>query len=113
MLVGWRGPAASMEEDTIYMVDESKGALRKYDPRRDKWVAVLESQVLKGAPQMAAGGGRVCVVKGDGVGIMVVNVVAPPHRFWIVDTLPGLRVVTINILPRLSQPSIPAITCKE
>ncbi|KAL2490094.1 F-box/kelch-repeat protein SKIP25-like [Forsythia ovata] len=33
MLVGWRGPAAAMDDDTIYMVDESKGALRK-DLRR-------------------------------------------------------------------------------
>ncbi|KAL2472264.1 F-box/kelch-repeat protein SKIP25 [Abeliophyllum distichum] len=89
MLLGWRGPAAAMEDDTIYMVDESKGALKKYDPGRDMWVAVLESEVLKGAQQMAAGGGRVCVVRDDGVGIVVVDVVAPLHRFWIVDTPPG------------------------
>ncbi|CAA2956841.1 F-box kelch-repeat SKIP25-like [Olea europaea subsp. europaea] len=102
MLAGWRGPAAAMEEDTIYMVDESKGALRKYDPGRDKWVAMLESEMLKGAQQMAAGGGRVCVVRGDGVSIVVVDVMAPPYRFWIVDTPPGLQAITINILPRLS-----------
>lgn len=102
MLAGWQGPAAAMEEDTIYTVDESKGALRKYDPGRDKWVAMLESEMLKGAQQMAAGGGRVCVVRGDGVSIVVVDVVAPPYRFWIVDTPPGLQAITINILPRLS-----------
>ncbi|KAH0741246.1 hypothetical protein KY290_034289 [Solanum tuberosum] len=35
MLVGWRGPVAAMEEEVIYTVDESKGALRKYDSGSD------------------------------------------------------------------------------
>ncbi|KAL0330964.1 UNVERIFIED_CONTAM: F-box/kelch-repeat protein SKIP25 [Sesamum angustifolium] len=30
MLAGWRGPAAAMDEETLYAVDESKGWLKKH-----------------------------------------------------------------------------------
>ncbi|XP_051151678.1 F-box/kelch-repeat protein SKIP25-like [Andrographis paniculata] len=106
MLAGWRGPAAAMEEDTIYVVDESRGSLKKYDHVRDTWVEVLENEILKGAQQAAAGGGRLCVLCADGVHIAVVDVAAedPPARLWTVESPPGVQAVGIHILPRLSRP---------
>ncbi|KAK9985126.1 hypothetical protein SO802_034651 [Lithocarpus litseifolius] len=35
MLRGWKGPVAAMDEDAMYLVDEAKGALRKYDHEMD------------------------------------------------------------------------------
>ncbi|XP_060179622.1 F-box/kelch-repeat protein SKIP25-like isoform X2 [Lycium barbarum] len=102
MLVGWRGPAVAMAEETIYMVDESKGALRRYDEERDVWVEIVENEMLKGAEHVAAGGGRVCVVGGGG-GIAVVDVVADPPRLVVVETPVGVQVLNIHILPRMSQ----------
>ncbi|KAK6116941.1 hypothetical protein DH2020_049316 [Rehmannia glutinosa] len=75
MLAGWRGPAAAMDEETIYVVDESKG-----------------------------GGSRrkVCVLCADGVSITVVDVSAAPlGRLWVVDVPPGIQVVGVHILPRM------------
>ncbi|KAJ8538432.1 hypothetical protein K7X08_027653 [Anisodus acutangulus] len=103
MLVGWRGPAASMAEETIYMVDESKGALRKYDEERDIWVEIFENEMLKGAENVAAASGRVCVVGGGGKVIAVVDVVAEPPRLVVVETPVGFQVLNIHILPRMSQ----------
>lgn len=104
MLVGWRGPATAMDEETIYVVDESKGALRKYDHVSDAWVeVVVEDGILKGAQQVAAAGGRVCVLCADGVSIAVVDVAAPPPaRMWVVDAPPEFQVMAVHILPRLS-----------
>ncbi|XP_022868462.1 F-box/kelch-repeat protein SKIP25-like [Olea europaea var. sylvestris] len=102
MLVGWRGPAASMDEETIYVVDESKGALRKYDDGRDVWVEILVDDRLKGAQQTVAGGGKVCVLVGNGGGFVVVDVVAQPAKLWVVDTPAGFEAVSIHILPRMS-----------
>ncbi|KAL7150591.1 hypothetical protein ABFS83_05G123600 [Erythranthe nasuta] len=103
MLAGWRGPAAAMEEETIYVVDESRGSLKRYDHVIDEWVEVVEDSMLKGAQQLAAAGGRVCVLCCDGVRIAVVDVAAPPPiRMWVVDAPPGFQVMGIHILPRLS-----------
>ncbi|CAK9158398.1 unnamed protein product [Ilex paraguariensis] len=104
MLAGWRGPAAAMDEDIIYMVDESRGALRMYEPERDAWVEILQTEELRGADNIAAGGGRVCVVCCGGIGIVVVDVVSSPPRLWVVDTPPGFQTMAIHVLPRMSQP---------
>ncbi|WP_407803817.1 hypothetical protein, partial [Staphylococcus aureus] len=37
MIGGWNGPVAAMDEDVMYVVDEAKGALRRYYPERDTW----------------------------------------------------------------------------
>ncbi|KAK9055711.1 hypothetical protein SSX86_026796 [Deinandra increscens subsp. villosa] len=104
MLDGWRGPAAAMDEETIYMVDELKGVLRKYDDATEVWVDVLEDERLKGAGHIAAGGGRVCVVRSGGVGILVVDVVASPPRLRVLDTPVGQQVLGLHILPRMCPP---------
>ncbi|XP_055821889.1 F-box/kelch-repeat protein SKIP25-like [Solanum dulcamara] len=102
MLVGWRGPVAAMAEETLYMVDESKGVLRRYDEERDIWVEILENEMLKGAEYVAAAGGRVCVVGGGSTGIVVVDVVAEPPRLVVVETPVGFKVLNIHVLPRMS-----------
>ncbi|KAG8382008.1 hypothetical protein BUALT_Bualt05G0031800 [Buddleja alternifolia] len=103
MVAGWRGPAAAMAEESLYVVDECKGLLKMYDHVRDTWVGVAEDERLKGAQQVAAAGGRVCVLKGDGGGVTVVDVVAPPlGRVWEVEAPAGFQAVGIHILPRLS-----------
>ncbi|KAK6129804.1 hypothetical protein DH2020_036457 [Rehmannia glutinosa] len=102
MLAGWRGPAAAMDEETIYVVDESKGLLKKYDHVNDAWVDVAENYMLKGAQQVAAAGGKVCVLCANGVSITVVDVAAAqPVRLWVVDVPPGIQVVGVHILPRM------------
>ncbi|KAL0330073.1 UNVERIFIED_CONTAM: F-box/kelch-repeat protein SKIP25 [Sesamum radiatum] len=103
MLAGWRGPAAAMDEETLYVVDESKGWLKKYDHVKDAWVGVVENEKLRGAQQVAAAGGRVCVLCADGGSIAVVDVAAvPPARLWTVEAPAGVQAVGIHILPRLS-----------
>lgn len=102
MLAGWRGPAAAMDEETIYMVNESKGVLRMYNPGKDAWVQILESKMLQGAQYVAAAGGRVCIVGGSGPGIVVVDVAVSPPKFWVVDTPRGFQAVAIHVLPRMS-----------
>ncbi|XP_076939412.1 F-box/kelch-repeat protein SKIP25-like, partial [Bidens hawaiensis] len=47
MVGDWRGPAAAMDEEVIYMVDELKGVLSKYDDVVDVWVDVMEVEMLK------------------------------------------------------------------
>ncbi|XP_075508445.1 F-box/kelch-repeat protein SKIP25-like [Primulina tabacum] len=106
MLAGWRGPAAAMEEETIYLVDESKGSLKRYDQFRDSWAEVLENEMLEGAQQIAAARGKVCVLRADGGGIVVVDVSASPAMLWVVDAPPGLQGVAIHILPRSSHQEI-------
>lgn len=104
MLAGWRGPAAAMDEETIYVVDESKGVLKKYDSEKDNWVEILENAAFKAAQYVAAAAGRVCVVSADGFSILVVDVTVAPPRFWVVDTPAGSQALSIHILPRMSQP---------
>ncbi|KAL6578620.1 hypothetical protein OROMI_008836 [Orobanche minor] len=102
MLAGWRGPAAAMAEETIYVVHESKGLLRKYDPLRDAWADVAESAMLRGARQVAAAVGKVCVLCADGVSIVVVDVAAPPPaKLFVVHVPSEVQVVGgIHVLPR-------------
>ncbi|GMN40720.1 hypothetical protein TIFTF001_009946 [Ficus carica] len=107
MIGGWRGPAAAMEEEEMYVVDEANGVLRRYEEGGDTWVEVLESERLRGAEQIAAGGGRVCVVCGGGRGIVVVDVVAKPPTMWEVETPPGLEAVAVYVLPRMSLLPVP------
>ncbi|XP_050215042.1 F-box/kelch-repeat protein SKIP25 [Mercurialis annua] len=104
MLAGWKGPVTAMNEETMYVVDEVKGALRKYDPVRDDWQNVIESDNLKGAQQIGSGGGRVCVICGGG--IVVVDVAAEPVKLWVVDPPNGFEAVTVHILPRMSKSEI-------
>ncbi|EEF30497.1 F-box/kelch-repeat protein SKIP25 [Ricinus communis] len=107
MLAGWKGPVAAMDEEVMYVVDEVKGALRKYDPSKDVWENIItESENFKGAQQIAAAGGRVCVVCEGGNGIAVVDVVAAPVRLWTMDTPPGFEAVAVHILPRMSKPEL-------
>lgn len=104
MISGWRGPAAAMDEETLYAVDEAKGVLRKYDAGSDRWEDLLAEERLVGAEQAAAGGGRVCVVRGGG-GIVVVDAVAEPARVCGVLEVPvGFEAVAVHVLPRMSRP---------
>ncbi|CAH2056626.1 unnamed protein product [Thlaspi arvense] len=41
MVAGWRGPAAAMDEETIYVVNETTGTLRRYDAVLDSWELVV------------------------------------------------------------------------
>ena len=107
MVAGWNGPAAgTMDEMEMYVVDQNKGALSKYNGDEDRWEKVMESEELKGAEQIAAGRGRVCVVCGNGKRIVVVDVAAAKThaaaRFWMVEPPQPLLVVAVHILPRMS-----------
>ncbi|XP_077234806.1 KAR-UP F-box 1 [Tasmannia lanceolata] len=103
MLAGWKGPAAAMEEKVIYVVEEGEGVLREYNWEMDCWKDVLESEYLKGAVQIAAGGGRVCVVRAGGGGIVVVDVVVRPARVWAVEPPPTTKVLAVHVLPRMGR----------
>ncbi|GMY23619.1 F-box/kelch-repeat protein SKIP25-like [Fagus crenata] len=102
MIAGWNGPAATMDEMVMYVVDEAKGRLSKYDAKKDCWEKLIESVELKGAEQMDAGRGRVCVVCAKGERVVVVDVVVRPVRIWVVEPPRDLQVVTVHILPRMS-----------
>ncbi|KAK1412619.1 hypothetical protein QVD17_34012 [Tagetes erecta] len=104
MLVGWKGPAAAMGEETMYVVDESRGVLRRYNEDGDSWSEIVVDERLKGAEYIAAGGGRVCVVGEKEVGIVVVDVVATPPRLWVVETPAGDEILAVHILPRMCSP---------
>lgn len=112
MIGGWKGPVASMEEDVMFLVDETKGLLRKYDERRDVWEYVMEDERLKGCQQIAAGGGKVCAVcdgggRGGGGGggkVLVVDVVAQVGRVWEVEIPDGFQAVSLHVLPRMNGP---------
>ncbi|XP_019423627.1 PREDICTED: F-box/kelch-repeat protein SKIP25 isoform X2 [Lupinus angustifolius] len=99
MLGGWRGPVAAMAEDVMYVVDEVKGCLKKYVAEEDYWEEVMVCESLKGAEQIAAEGGRVCVVSGGK--ISVVDVVAAQPRLTVVDLPQGFQAVAVHILPRM------------
>ncbi|VFQ84614.1 unnamed protein product [Cuscuta campestris] len=103
MLMGWKGPAAAMDEETIFMVDESNGWLKRYDPVNDNWVGVIKGEALKGAQHIAAGGGRVCAARRVGKSITVVDVVAQPPKMWAVEAPAGYQVLSVHILPRMSR----------
>ncbi|CAN8313813.1 unnamed protein product [Cochlearia groenlandica] len=109
MVVGWRGPVAAMEEETIYSVDESNGTVRKYDDEEREWreVTVVEGgeEMLKGALQVTAFAGKLCVVTVDRR-IVVVDVTAEPAKIWNVEIPQGLEPVSVHVLPRMSRPDI-------
>uniref|UniRef100_A0A1J3D4C1 F-box/kelch-repeat protein SKIP25 n=1 Tax=Noccaea caerulescens TaxID=107243 RepID=A0A1J3D4C1_NOCCA len=109
MLVGLRGPVAAMDEETLYSVDETKGTVRKYDEEKRDWreVTVVEDgeEMLKGAQQVTAVAGKLCVVTVDGR-IVVVDVVAEPAKIWTVEIPEGLEPVSVHVLPRMSRPDI-------
>uniref|UniRef100_A0A2P2QMS3 F-box family protein n=1 Tax=Rhizophora mucronata TaxID=61149 RepID=A0A2P2QMS3_RHIMU len=105
MVAGWRGPVAAMDEEVMYAVDEANGVLSKYDPERDQWECLMDSEKLIGAQQMAAGGGRLCIISGQGI-IVVVDVAVPKAlRLWEMDAPPGFEAVAVHILPRMSSNS--------
>ncbi|KAF9623643.1 hypothetical protein IFM89_003675 [Coptis chinensis] len=105
MLIGWNGPTAAMDEDVIYNVDEVKGILMRYDSERDLWESVVEYDELKGAVQIAARGGKVCVVCGGGGSVVVVDVVARPCKIMVVDPPGDMKFVSVHVLPRTSHES--------
>ncbi|KAG5538914.1 hypothetical protein RHGRI_019457 [Rhododendron griersonianum] len=105
MLAGWRGAVAATVDggDEMFVVDEERGELRRYDADNDTWEVVLEeSELLKGAEQIVAGRGRVCVVCGGGGRIVVVDVAARPPRTWVVNPPPEMELVGVHILHRVS-----------
>lgn len=106
MIGGWRGPVAAMDEEVMYVVEEGSGSFRRYDPERDLWEEMMESNRLKGAVQMAAAGGRACVVCGGGNRgeIAVVDVAASPPRLWFEPAPAGMEVVAVHVLPRMAAP---------
>ncbi|KAM0837956.1 hypothetical protein ACQ4PT_061302 [Festuca glaucescens] len=111
MLAGWKGPAAASPDtgDAIFLVDEEHGALNAYDWETDRWRTVVEAERLKGASEMAAGGGRVCVVADGGKKVVIVDVTTPKAstatpRMWEVEAPEGRRVVSLHVLPRMTRP---------
>ncbi|EOY10336.1 KAR-UP F-box 1, putative [Theobroma cacao] len=105
MVAGWNGPAATMDEDVIYVIDEVKGSLSKYDDEKDCWVALIELEQLKRAEQIAAGRGKICAVSANGEKIIVVDVgeERAAARFWEVAPPPGFEVVAAHVLPRITR----------
>ncbi|KAK3131251.1 hypothetical protein QOZ80_6BG0504080 [Eleusine coracana subsp. coracana] len=108
MLAGWAGPSAASGEEAIFVVDEERGALIAYDWARDRWNTVIESERLKGAAEITAGGGRVCVAVNGGDKVIVVDVISsakPPPRkmMWEVAAPAGKRVVALHVLPRMTR----------
>ncbi|OMO93739.1 Galactose oxidase, beta-propeller [Corchorus olitorius] len=102
MVAGWRGPVAAMDEQVLYAVDKAKGVLSRYVRENDEWEEIMESERLRGAHQMAAAAGRLCVICGDGE-ILVINVVVAPPRSWVVERPSGLEPLAVHVLPRMSR----------
>lgn len=98
MLSGFRGPVAAMEEEVMYVVD-GKGILSRYNPEDDVWEEIFESQRLKGAEQMVAKRGRICVV--STAGISVIDIVADPPRITVVELPDEFEAVAVHVLPRM------------
>ncbi|TVU02992.1 hypothetical protein EJB05_51485, partial [Eragrostis curvula] len=118
MVAGWTGPSAASPDcgDTIFVVDEERGALTAYDWAGDRWRTVVESERLKGASEVTAGGGRVCVAVDGGQKVVVVDVTSanskPRYgnssssatpRLWEMAAPAGKRVVALHVLPRMTR----------
>ncbi|XP_060169050.1 F-box/kelch-repeat protein SKIP25-like [Lycium barbarum] len=107
MLGGWNGPAAATtinDESEMYVVDETQGSLSKYVSETDQWEVLIEScNELKGAEQISAGRGRVCVICSGGRKIVVVDVaVKPANVIRVLSTPPEMEAIALHILPRIS-----------
>ncbi|KAM7498432.1 hypothetical protein LguiA_022846 [Lonicera macranthoides] len=74
--------ATTMEKEVLYIVDEMRGILRKYEKERDGWEEIAEDERLRGVESMGSGVGRGCVCAVVGFWYMLV----PPVRLWVVDT---------------------------
>nr|DAD25735.1 TPA_asm: hypothetical protein HUJ06_027202 [Nelumbo nucifera] len=94
----------SMDEDVLYVVDETKGVLWRYNSSGDCWEELIQSVHLKGVVQIAADRGNVCAIRSYGCGIAVVDVVARPSQLWVVDPPPALQAIVVHILPRITRP---------
>ncbi|VVA93212.1 unnamed protein product [Arabis nemorensis] len=109
MLVGWRGPVTAMEEEKLYSVDETNGKVRIYQEEKREWreVTVVDGgeEMLKGALQVTAVAGKLCVVTGDGR-IVVVDVTTEPAKIWNLELPLGLEPVSVHVLPRMNRPDI-------
>lgn len=103
MAAGWNGPVAAMDEEVLYAVDEGKGVLTRYNQNGDYWEEIMESERLRGARQMAAASGRLCVIGGEGEIIVIVVGIATP-RFWVLERPPGLEPLAVHVLPRMTRP---------
>ncbi|KAJ6795741.1 Uncharacterized protein M6B38_224245 [Iris pallida] len=105
MLSGWDGPAAA-EGDSVYVVEESSGVMRRYEWEGDTWRDVVRLEGLKGACAMAAGGGKVVVASRGGGTLTVVDVAAVGRggggKYWWEVVIPeGMRVMAMHVLPRM------------
>ncbi|KAL6660932.1 hypothetical protein ACP70R_000316 [Stipagrostis hirtigluma subsp. patula] len=106
-----RGADDDDSGETIYVVDEERGSLLAYDWAGDSWTTVAESERLRGVVEMAAGGGRVCVVAEGGEKVIVVDVkpkarkepAAAAPSMWDVAAPAGKRVVALHVLPRMTR----------
>ncbi|KAL8542494.1 hypothetical protein ACS0TY_003380 [Phlomoides rotata] len=106
MVGGWNGPAGVDDRGVIYVVDQERGSLSKYNGDDDCWEELIEhSEHLKGAEQISAGRGRVCAVSGDGGKIVVVDVSGRPPNVWTLDPPQGMEAVAVHILPRMTDQS--------
>lgn len=104
MLAGWTGPSAACDEgETIFVVDDHRGALLAYHWDTDRWRTLLQSDRLKGAAEITAGGGRVCVVVDGGNRVVVVDVTSSAKRLWEVAAPAGKRLVALHVLPRMTR----------
>ncbi|CAI9288280.1 unnamed protein product [Lactuca saligna] len=63
--------------------------------------SLLDFFPKKGAEHIAPGGGRVCIVRSGGVGILAVDVVSSLPRLWVLDSPAGQQVLALHILPRM------------
>ncbi|OMP02725.1 Kelch-type beta propeller [Corchorus capsularis] len=108
MVAGWNGPAAAaMDEETLYVIDEMKGCLSRYDGEKDCWEKLVELEELKRAEQIAARKGKICAVAASGEKIIVVDVeekrAEAEAKFWEVVPPCGFEVVAVHVLPRMSR----------
>ncbi|KAK9095665.1 hypothetical protein Scep_027134 [Stephania cephalantha] len=123
--VGWRGKLCmvnvkgnAVKVGVVY--DERKGAweemregmLRGGWGRWRRWMRRRCTWWMRGGGdgEMAAGGGRLCVVCRGGSGVLVVDVAPRPGRVWVVDPPPGNSVIAVHVLPRISTPPPPPTT---
>uniref|UniRef100_A0A0C9S4X2 TSA: Wollemia nobilis Ref_Wollemi_Transcript_13626_1708 transcribed RNA sequence n=1 Tax=Wollemia nobilis TaxID=56998 RepID=A0A0C9S4X2_9CONI len=97
---GWTGPCVGAG-GRFYVLEESSGRLRAYDPEQDSWAAVVESERLRGISQLVASRGKICgIVEGGEKRIVVVDVAAVEPRIFEVKTPMG-HPIAIQVLSRM------------